>query len=83
MVTNFDPTQPTAWGTRVIAGADGLQQTSVEASVYSGILLTPTSAPPGVPTNLKAMAISKSQINLAWTDNATNETGFKIERSKG
>jgi predicted secreted protein len=38
---------------------------------------------PAAPTNLTATAVSKSQINLAWTDNASNETGFKIERCKG
>jgi hypothetical protein len=38
---------------------------------------------PAVPTNLIATAVSRSQINLTWTDNATNETGFKIERCKG
>ena len=38
---------------------------------------------PAAPTNLAATAVSKSQINLTWTDNATNETGFKIERCKG
>ncbi len=38
---------------------------------------------PATPTDLKASVISKSQINLAWTDNATNETGFYIERCKG
>ena len=26
-------------------------------------------------------ATSASQINLAWTDNASNESGFKIERA--
>jgi hypothetical protein len=25
--------------------------------------------------------MSTSQINLSWTDNSTNETGFKIERA--
>ncbi len=35
----------------------------------------------GAPTNLTATAVSSSRINLAWTDNATNETGFAIERS--
>ena len=38
---------------------------------------------PAAPTNLVATAVSKSQINLTWTDNATNETGFRIERCKG
>lgn len=38
---------------------------------------------PAAPSNLTATAASKSQINLAWTDNASNEDGFKIERCKG
>ena len=39
----------------------------------------------GAPSKLVAETISGSQINLSWTDNAGNETGFKIERrtSKG
>jgi carboxypeptidase T len=38
---------------------------------------------PAAPANLVATAVSKSQINLSWTDNADNETGFRIERCKG
>jgi len=38
---------------------------------------------PAAPSALGATAISSSQINLAWTDNATNEDGFKIERCAG
>jgi hypothetical protein len=37
--------------------------------------------PPTAPTNLSATASSSSQINLTWTDNSNNETGFKVERS--
>ena len=33
------------------------------------------------PSGLSATAASFSQINLAWTDNATTEEGFRIERS--
>ena len=36
---------------------------------------------PAAPTTLSATAVSSSQINLAWTDNASNESGFRIERS--
>ena len=43
---------------------------------------TPTPAQtPAAPTSLLATAISSSQIALSWTDNATNESGFQIQRS--
>lgn len=37
--------------------------------------------PPRDPTSLIANAVSSRQINLFWSDNANNETGFKLERS--
>ena len=36
---------------------------------------------PAAPGSLTATAASRTRINLAWADNATNETGFLIERS--
>ncbi len=38
-------------------------------------------APPAAPSNVVATAVSSSQINLTWTDNSANETGFTIERA--
>ncbi len=40
-----------------------------------------TTATPAAPSSLKATTASSSRINLLWTDNSTNESGFKIERS--
>ena len=37
--------------------------------------------PPTAPTNLAATASSSSQIDLSWTNTATNQTGVKVERS--
>ena len=48
---------------------------------------TPTPSPspspgiPAAPSNLSTSAAGPNQINLVWTDNANNETGFKVERS--
>ena len=36
---------------------------------------------PDPPTNLIATAISNSQINLSWSDNASNESGYVVQRS--
>src|SRR5205807_2093429 len=33
------------------------------------------------PSHLVATAVSSSQINLTWTDNSSNEDGFKLYRS--
>jgi hypothetical protein len=41
----------------------------------------PQPTPPAAPSSLIATAVSRSQINLTWIDNAANETGFEIERS--
>jgi subtilisin family serine protease len=37
-------------------------------------------APPAAPTGLSASVLG-SQVNLAWTDNSSNEFGFRIERA--
>ena len=53
-------------------------------SSYSNTASATTQTPvtiPNAPSNLAASAVSSSQINLSWTDNSSNETGFKIERA--
>jgi hypothetical protein len=36
--------------------------------------------PPAAPSNLTALAVSSHQVNLSWTDNSTDATGFVIQR---
>lgn len=54
------------------------------ASAYSNVANATTLVIitiPKAPTSLAAAAASATQINLSWTDNATDETGFELERS--
>jgi alpha-L-arabinofuranosidase/chitodextrinase len=44
---------------------------------------SPPASPPAAPSNLLAVALSASQARLTWTENASNETGVKIERKTG
>ncbi len=40
-------------------------------------------AVPAAPSNLVATVLSRSQIKLSWTDNAGNESEFRIQRCRG
>jgi fibronectin type 3 domain-containing protein len=55
---------------------------TVGNSDYSNTASTKTNDNiPDAPTGLDAVTYSSSQIDLSWTDNSDNETGFTIERS--
>lgn len=43
----------------------------------------PPPGPPAAPTYLNANALSSSQVQLTWIDNASNETSFRIEARTG
>jgi len=40
----------------------------------------PPPSPPVAPSNLTAKTSGKRGVGLSWTDNSSNETGFKIDR---
>lgn len=53
-------------------------------AAITSLVVTPIPTPaPTAPSGLTATAASSSQINLSWTDNASTEQGFKIERKTG
>jgi parallel beta-helix repeat protein len=51
----------------------------IGAFEFGGVVVPPTA--PAAPTALSATAASAIAINLTWSDNANNETAYKIERS--
>ncbi len=48
---------------------------------FSSVVSATTFPPPAAPTNLLAERVNATTVRLTWTDNATNETGFRVERS--
>jgi mannan endo-1,4-beta-mannosidase len=71
IANGFDATQLSAWGRRLIDGADGIRSTSREASIYGGTGGTDTQAPtaPGAPV---ASAVTSSGAHLSWTASTDN-----------
>ncbi len=55
------------------------------ALVITGGDISPLSpvSPPQAPTDLLGQVISLTQVDLTWTDNSGDETGFRIERKEG
>lgn len=71
-------TPNTAYTYRVRAGnSSGISAWSNDAASTTLV------APPAAPTGLSVTASSSSQLDLAWTDNSSNETGFAIFRKSG
>jgi hypothetical protein len=60
--------------------AEGTSNT-YDSAFTSAVTATTSSSAPNPPSGLSATTISSSQINLAWTDNSSDETGFEIKRA--
>ncbi|HEX8914992.1 MAG TPA: fibronectin type III domain-containing protein [Humisphaera sp.] len=65
-------TEGTAYQFRVTATKSG----NASAPVAAG-----TTTLPATPTGLSVAAFSTTRVDLAWTDAAAGETGYKVERS--
>jgi hypothetical protein len=76
---------------RLVAGSDLIDKGTNVGYPFTGSapdlgpdeFASSSTPPPAAPSSLSATAVSSSQINLAWTDNASNENGFTIERATG
>ena len=73
----------TTYTYRVTAFNDAGNSPYTNESSVATPLGTVTPTVPAAPTALAATAVSATQINLAWTDNSNNETGFTIEKLNG
>src|SRR5262249_48495193 len=59
-------------------------QNSAGMSTYSNsVEATTLGVPPAPPVTLPPSFELSSQINLSWSDNSTNEDGFRLERCTG
>ncbi len=55
---------------------------SFDSAFTAFVTATPgTSSIPNPPSGLSASAVSSSRVDLAWTDNSGNETGFELKRA--
>jgi FtsP/CotA-like multicopper oxidase with cupredoxin domain len=72
--------QPGTYTYRVKALNGNLESSYSNLAVVTIVASPPVTAP-AAPTNLGATLQSGPRVNVSWRDNATNETGFAIERS--
>jgi hypothetical protein len=73
-------TTSTVGATVVVASTGGVKD--IDSSNDTANQSVSTSIPPAAPSGLTATAAA-SEIDLAWQDNSSNESGFRIERRTG
>jgi titin len=55
----------------------------LNVSAPSNTAAATTLGPPAAPSGLTATPVTSARIDLTWVDNASFESGFRIERSAG
>ena len=65
------------------AAAGGPFSVTATSGSVNGTAQVTVTAGPAAPSNLGATITGGNQANLTWTDNSSNETGFRVERKVG
>ncbi len=84
LVRDFDPDQLSSWGQRIFNGANGIAQTSREATIFGGGSTDDTEGPtvPGTPT---ASSVTSNSVALTWGAASDNVAvaGYDVVRVNG
>lgn len=72
-------TTPSGYPVSFVFGADN--SVYLTGGTTAKFIQSGTVNPPQAPSNMTATAAGPSSINLAWTDNSSDETGFLLQRS--
>jgi mannan endo-1,4-beta-mannosidase len=84
MTNSFNPASLTPWGERFLNGANGVRQTSKEATIFGGGGGGDTTPPstPGTPT---ASGVTSTGLTLSWAASTDNVgvTGYDVFRAAG
>ena len=83
--TNYWSASPDPTGLQDQKYVEEIQRQPLEEAIdtlvqQSGYPASGAASRPGQPSNIRVVIAGSKQIDLQWTDNAYNETGFVIER---
>jgi hypothetical protein len=67
--------------TGIAGSADTASSMNYAALTVANFRATASTTAPNAPSNLAAASASSSSINLSWSDNSSDETGFIVQRS--
>ncbi|SER14425.1 mannan endo-1,4-beta-mannosidase [Lentzea xinjiangensis] len=83
MVNSFNPASLTPWGERFLNGANGVRQTSREATIFGGG--PGDTRPPSAPGTPAASGVTSTGLTLSWTASTDDVgvTGYEVLRAVG
>ena len=65
----------------LVLGCDASRSVEPEADLGTPSAARSTGSELSAPSELSAVLVSNSQVNIRWADNSTNESGFEVHRT--